>query len=72
MKASECKCCNCNKQAVAFWPLLDLDIPSQPYCRECLDKAKMNVLMEIFGYSQKEAETFYQRIREHKKTEKKI
>lgn len=35
MKASECKCVDCGKQAVAFWPVIDPDIPSHPYCREC-------------------------------------
>lgn len=40
MKATECKCCVCGKQAVAFWPVIDPDIPSEPYCRKCLDKAK--------------------------------
>ena len=58
MKATECKCCQCGKQAVAFWPVIDPDIPSQPYCRECLDKVKIRVLIEIFGKSRKEAEIF--------------
>lgn len=40
MKATECKCIVCGKQAVAFWPVIDPDIPSNPYCRECLDKEK--------------------------------
>lgn len=48
MKASECKCCVCGKQAVAFWPCIDPDIKSLPYCRECLDKAKMELLIEMF------------------------
>ena len=51
MKASECKCIVCGKQAVAFWPLIDPDIPEHPYCRECLDKAKMEVLINSFGCS---------------------
>lgn len=58
MKASECKCCQCGKQAVAFWPVIDPDIPSAPYCRECLDKAKTRVLIETFGKSREEAELF--------------
>ena len=58
MKASDCKCCICGKQAVAFWPLIDPDIPAEPYCRECLDKAKMRVLMECFGKPEEEAEAF--------------
>lgn len=44
------RCCICGKQAVAFWPVCDPDIPSYPYCRECLDKAKMelmNMLQEV-------------------------
>lgn len=49
MKASECKCCKCGAQAVAFWPVIDPDIPSHPYCRKCLDKAKMEVLVKIYG-----------------------
>lgn len=55
MKASECKCIVCGKQAVAFWPLIDPDIPAQPYCRKCLDKAKMKVLIRSFGKTQNEA-----------------
>ena len=55
MKASECKCCQCGKQAVAFWPMIDPDIPANPYCRECLDKAKMRVLVETFGKTDEEA-----------------
>jgi len=43
MKASECKCCECGKQAVAFYPVIDPDIPSYPYCRECLDKARLEL-----------------------------
>jgi len=48
MKASECKCCVCGKQAVAFWPVFDPDIPNHPYCRKCLDDAKREMLMELF------------------------
>lgn len=55
MKASKCKCVVCGKQAVAFWPLIDPDIPAQPYCRKCLDKAKMEVLINSFGKSKNEA-----------------
>lgn len=49
MKASECKCIECGKQAVAWWPVIDPDIPSHPYCRECLDKAKMELMIKLFG-----------------------
>lgn len=47
MKASECKCRVCGKQAVAFWPVIDPDIPAEPYCRECLDEAKARAIMDI-------------------------
>ena len=52
MKASECKCIVCGKQAVAFWPLIDPDIPEQPYCRKCLDKAKIELIINAFGKSE--------------------
>ena len=38
--AKDCKCIECGKQAVAFYPVVDPDIPSYPYCCKCLDKAK--------------------------------
>lgn len=44
INASDCKCCVCGGQAVAFWPVIDPDIPSHPYCRKCLDKAKMQMI----------------------------
>lgn len=47
MKASECKCVECGKQAVAFFPVCDPDIPSYPYCRKCLDKVKMRLLIQL-------------------------
>lgn len=46
-KASDCKCCVCGKQAVAFWPVIDPDIPSNPYCRKCLDKTKLVMMREL-------------------------
>lgn len=53
MKATECKCCVCGKQAVAFWPVIDPDIPAEPYCRKCLDEAKHKLMMKILGRDQK-------------------
>ena len=47
IKASEQKCCVCGKQAIAFWPVVDPDIPSYPYCRGCLDEAKIKLLVEL-------------------------
>lgn len=47
IKAKDCKCISCGKQAVAFWPNVDPDIQPNPYCRECLDEAKQRVIKEI-------------------------
>ena len=47
MKATDCKCIVCGKQAVAFWPVCDPDIPSHPYCRECLDKEKIKLMVKL-------------------------
>lgn len=58
MEAKDCKCVECGKQAVAFWPIIDPDIPAHPYCRECLNKAKIRLLVDCFGKTEKEAEVF--------------
>ena len=52
VKAADCKCCVCGKTAVAFWPVIDPDIPSQPYCRGCLDKTKAAVMRKILTQSE--------------------
>ena len=48
IKATEFKCCVCGETAVAFWPVYEPDITSNPYCRKCLDKAKSDLLKRIF------------------------
>ena len=53
VKASDCKCCECGAPAVAFWPCIDPDIPSHPYCRKCLDRAKAKLMAEIFKNKKK-------------------
>lgn len=52
MKVSDCKCCKpkCKEMAVAFWPIVDLDIPSYPYCRKHLDEAKFKLLIKLQEY----------------------
>ena len=65
MKASECKCCLCGKQAVAFWPIIDPDIPSDAYCRECLDKTKMRMLIDTFKMTEGEAKMFVKEVGIH-------
>ena len=47
VRATDCKCCVCGKPAVAFWPCIDPDIPSNPYCRKCLDDAKWKLITRI-------------------------
>lgn len=66
MKASECKCIVCGKQAVAFWPIIDPDIPAQPYCRKCLDEAKNELLVKSFGYDEKIADVFIKMSKQEK------
>jgi hypothetical protein len=41
----------CKEQAVAFFPVCDPDIPSYPYCRKCLDKVKLELLMKLTAIS---------------------
>lgn len=48
MKASECKCCKCGKQAVAFWPCVDPDIQSSPYCTDHLEEAMVDMAKWIW------------------------
>ena len=48
MKASDCKCCKCGKQAVAFYPCIDPDIPSYPYCADHLEKAMIEVAEAVW------------------------
>jgi hypothetical protein len=47
--AKDYKCCKCENQAVAFWPVCDPDIPEHPYCRKCLDGIKHRITMEVLG-----------------------
>ena len=42
-KASDCKCCQCGATAVAFYPVVDPDIPSHPYCADCLYDAMVEL-----------------------------
>ena len=51
MKAEDCKCVKCKKQAVAFWPVCDPDIPEHPYCRKCLDGVKERLQRKMFEVS---------------------
>lgn len=48
MKASECKCVKCGKQAVAFYPCVDPDIPSNPYCAGHLYDAMVDMAEAVW------------------------
>ena len=48
MKANECRCCRCGKQAVAYYPCVDPDIPSYPYCAEHLEKAMIDMAKTVW------------------------
>ena len=52
-KASDERCCVCGKQAVAYWPVYEPDIPAYPYCRECLDKAKEELMFKLLEIDKK-------------------
>ena len=47
--AKDCNCCvkGCKKKAVAFWPMVDPDIASHPYCRKHLDESKLRLLLQL-------------------------
>ena len=48
MEAKDCKCCKCGKQAVAFYPCVDPDIPSYPYCADCLGEAMVEMAQAVW------------------------
>ena len=48
MEAKDCKCCVCSKQAVAFYPCIDPDIPSYPYCADCLENAMIEMAEAVW------------------------
>lgn len=47
--AKDKKCFDCGKQAVAFFPVCDVDIPAYPRCRKCIDKIKMSIMNNLLG-----------------------
>ena len=49
VEASKCKCCICGKQAYAFWPCIDPDIPQHPYCEKCLREQQIKVITGVLG-----------------------
>lgn len=47
VQAKDCICCECDNPAVAFWPIIDIDIPHYPYCRSCLDNAEHSLMIKM-------------------------
>jgi len=48
IQAKDCKCNKCGKSAVAFWPCVDPDIRSFPWCQKCLDEERNTLLVEMY------------------------
>lgn len=48
MEAKDDKCCVCGKQAVAYYPCIDPDIPSYPYCADHLEEAMIDMAKAVW------------------------
>ncbi len=46
--AKDDKCCICGKQAVAYYPCVDPDIPSYPYCADHLEEAMIDMAKAVW------------------------
>ncbi len=41
------QCADCGEPAVCYWPCIDPDIRSFPYCRACVEKRKADLLIAL-------------------------
>lgn len=48
MKAKDDKCSVCGRQAVAYYPCIDPDIPSYPYCADHLYDAMVETAKAVW------------------------
>ena len=48
MEAKDDKRCVCGKQAVAYYPCVDPDIPSYPYCADHLEEAVIDMAKTVW------------------------
>lgn len=48
MKAKDDKCCVCGQPAVAYYPCVDPDIQSYPYCAKHLEQAMIDMAKVVF------------------------
>lgn len=55
IQANTQKCIKCGKQANVFFGLNDPDATPEPYCRKCVEKAKMRIYAEIAKIDKKYA-----------------
>jgi len=53
MEAKDDRCCICGKQAVAYYPCIDPDIPSYPYCADHLEEAMIDLAKAIYKNDKK-------------------
>lgn len=51
--ASDFKCVECGEQAEVFFPVMDPDIPSYPYCKKCADKAQRELFIKLCEINKK-------------------
>lgn len=51
--ASDFKCVECGEQAEVFFPVMDPDIPSYPYCKKCANKAHQELIIKILEIDRK-------------------
>lgn len=47
IQAKDLDCVDCGKQAEVFFPVFDPDIRSYPYCRPCVDKRRMELIIKF-------------------------
>jgi hypothetical protein len=45
--ASDCDCIKCGEKADVFWPVIDPDIKTNPYCNKCVDNEKIKLLIAM-------------------------
>ena len=48
MEAKDDKCCVCGKQSVVYFPVVDPDIPSYPYCADHLYDAMVDMAKAVW------------------------
>jgi len=43
------KCSDCKNPATCYFPCIDIDIPSYPYCDKCGEKRKIKLQMKLLN-----------------------